>query len=432
VQAYRLLVAEMYKLGWDYPLHLGVTEAGQGEDGRIKSAMGIGALLLDGIGDTIRVSLTEDAWHEIDPCKRLVKFAQYYEKLQGTSFVEENRSIEEMKRRPVRMPQSIGMHRDGTVFVTVSENELASDQIFNNLGCLHYEGKVSVQALSVDSMVLKSSPTLESAKQHLKILLESGVGALCVSRSSAINFTRILSLQEAIDEQKNNERKGKFTLQIVKPEQAKIAVIVTEESECQWSVLKELDPPLIIFKSSEDRLHTSRRFFEWLKENKIEAPVILNFTYKCSQEDLVIQAPTECGALLCDGLGEGLWLEGPYETGFLRKLGFGILQAARMRMTKTDFISCPSCGRTLFNLQDVTKRITARTAHLPGVKIAIMGCIVNGPGEMADADFGYVGSKPGRIDLYVGKTCVERDIDFDQADDRLIELIKAHGRWVEA
>lgn len=431
VQAYRLLVAEMYKLGWDYPVHLGVTEAGQGEDGRIKSAMGSGALLLDGIGDTIRVSLTEDAWREIDPCRRLVNFAQYYEKLPGVSFSEQHRSITEMKKRAVEMPRAVGMHRDGTVLVSVSENDLASDQIFNILGCRYNEDRVSVQALSADSIVLKSSPTLENAKQNVRSLLDGGVGALCLSKASSFDFTRILSLQEAIEEQKNHVRKEKFTLQIAKPTQGTVALIVSEGTKDQWTALEELDPSLIIFKPSENRLHATRCFFDWLKTTTIKAPVILNFTYDCSQEDLVIQASTECGALLCDGLGEGVWLEGPYETEFLRKLGFGILQAARMRMTKTDFISCPSCGRTLFDLQDVTKNITARTAHLPGVKIAIMGCIVNGPGEMADADFGYVGSKPGMIDLYVGKTCVERDIKFDEAVDRLIELIKKYNRWVE-
>ena len=148
-----------------------------------------------------------------------------------------------------------------------------------------------------------------------------------------------------------------------------------------------------------------------------------------SKDDLIIQSAAEIGALLCDGLGEGLWIEAPCELDFLRNLSFNILQAARMRSSKTDFISCPSCGRTLFDLQEVTQRIKARTAHLPGVKIAIMGCIVNRPGEMADADFGYVGSKQGMIDLYVGKTCIEKDIEFSRADDRLIELIKAHGRW---
>ena len=163
----------------------------------------------------------------------------------------------------------------------------------------------------------------------------------------------------------------------------------------------------------------------------MQIPVILNFKYNCTQEDLIIRSATELGALLCDGLGEGIWLKGPYEIDFLRNLSFTILQSARKRTFKTDFISCPSCGRTLFDLQDISKRIRARTSHLPGVKIAIMGCIVNGPGEMADADFGYVGSKPGKIDLYLGKICVEKDIDFANADDRLIELIKKQGRWAD-
>ena len=159
---------------------------------------------------------------------------------------------------------------------------------------------------------------------------------------------------------------------------------------------KTLNPALIILSPPANRLHFCRQFFEWLQEQKLSIPAILHFTYACSQEDLTLLASMECGALLCDGLGEGVWLEGPYSLDFLRQLSFSILQAARMRMSKTDFISCPSCGRTLFDLQDVTKRIQKRTSHLPGVKIAIMGCIVNGPGEMADADFGYVGSKPGK------------------------------------
>ena len=183
--------------------------------------------------------------------------------------------------------------------------------------------------------------------------------------------------------------------------------------------------------SSPNRLHYASQFFEWLQARKIQIPVIISFSYECSKEDLIIQSAAEYGALFCDGLGDGIWIHAPYETEFLRNLSFNILQAARMRTSKTDFISCPSCGRTLFDLQDVSKRIRSRTAHLPGVKIAIMGCIVNGPGEMADADFGYVGSKPGMIDLYVGKQCVEKDISFADADDRLVDLIKNHGRWVE-
>ena len=432
VQAYRLLVAEMYRLGWDYPLHLGVTEAGQGEDGRIKSAMGIGALLLDGIGDTIRVSLTEDAWREIDPCRRLVDFAQRYETLpSGIPFVEEGRSIENMKKRPVQMPRAFGMHRDGTVIVSVNEQELSSPDIFKSLGCDLAEGTPSIKALTADSIVLTAHPKTDSGNRHLAMLTAGGVGVFGLTQDLALGGAKIMTIEEALGMKKNCTLQEKFTLQIAKAGPLPTALLVTSDSEEEWKKLEELHPPLIIFRPAIDYVHTTRRFFNWIRKTTIAAPVILNFRYQCFREDVFIHASAECGALLCDGLGEGIWLEGRYEPEFLRKLSFGILQAARMRMSKTDFISCPSCGRTLFDLQDVTKRISARTAHLPGVKIAIMGCIVNGPGEMADADFGYVGSKPGMIDLYVGKTCVERNITFAEADDRLIGLIRKHGRWVE-
>ncbi len=159
--------------------------------------------------------------------------------------------------------------------------------------------------------------------------------------------------------------------------------------------------------------------------------MIVAFEYSCDEADLSIQAGAEIGAILCDALAEGVCLIGSQPLELRRRLSFNLLQSARMRTVKTDFISCPGCGRTLFDLQETSRRIREKTAHLPGVKIAIMGCIVNGPGEMADADFGYVGSKPGKIDLYVGKTCVERDIAFAKADEKLIELIKAHGKWIE-
>ena len=212
----------------------------------------------------------------------------------------------------------------------------------------------------------------------------------------------------------------------------KITVVRIQNETCaDWERLKNFQPSAIFLAPTQHRLHYARHFFEWLKINNLRIPVILNFNYQCSKEELIIQAAAECGSLLCDGLGEGLCLEGPFPLQEIRELSFNILQAVRMRIFKTDFISCPSCGRTLFDLQEVTKRIQTRTSHLPGVKIAIMGCIVNGPGEMADADFGYVGSKPGMIDLYVGKECIEKDIPFAEADDRLVELIKSYGKWVE-
>lgn len=339
IQAYRLLVAEMEKLGWDYPLHLGVTEAGAGEDGRVKSAMGIGSLLLDGIGDTIRVSLTEDPWAEIDPCQRLIEFAQMYEGKWVEPFEEKHRHIEEISRRTsVILPP---LHRDGTV--------------------------VSIAPVS-DKAPFKPDFVLDQA------------------------------------------------------------IIVKDDN---WDQLLESKPPFVLFSPSKSRLHQGRKFFEWLHEKNLTIPVIHYFDYDCSFDDLIIRASAECGALLADGLGEGICLKTPYSSDDITSLSFNILQAARMRTFKTEFISCPGCGRTLFDLQQVSKRIRDRTSHLPGVKIAIMGCIVNGPGEMADSDFGYVGSKPGKVDLYIGKTCVQKDIDFADADDRLIDLIKQHGRWIE-
>lgn len=432
IQAYRLLVAEMMRLGWDYPLHLGVTEAGQGEDGRIKSAMGIGALLLDGIGDTIRVSLTEDAWREIDPCKRLVEFGEYYENQSpGLPFKERHRHIEQFEKRHVVMPKNIGMHRDGTVMVSIPEAALDSDDFFKRLGCDLKDGMPKIKALSADSIILRQMPTSHQSQEKIKLLIEAGIGVLGSTSTEAFGVTPIYSLDEAIQHKEKSAKKERFTLKLATQTSMQLVLRVSDEAPAQWDVIPDITPSLILLSPSRDKLHYCRHFFEWLKTNKINIPVILNFVYTCSKEDLVIQASAECGALLCDGLGEGICLDGPYEPEFFRQLGFGILQAARMRMSKTDFISCPSCGRTLFDLQDVTKRITARTAHLPGVKIAIMGCIVNGPGEMADADFGYVGSKPGMIDLYVGKVCVEKDISFAEADDRLIDLIKTNGRWVE-
>ncbi len=278
IQAYRVLVNEMVKIGWNYPLHLGVTEAGNGEDGRIKSAVGIGSLLLDGLGDTIRVSLTEDPWEEIAPGKKMIEFAK---------------------------------------------------------------------------------------------------------------------------------------------ERAKLRIASPEIQRRKRKVMVEPDPSSLILENP------NREFFDSYTG---ESPVILKGQYDLPPEDLIILASMELGSLLIDGLGEGVQVSAPNKPKDFEK---NLLQACRMLSFKTDFIACPGCGRTLFDLQKVTNQIKEKTGHLPGVKIAVMGCIVNGPGEMADADFGYVGSKPGKIDLYVGKTCVERDIDFADAEKKLIDLIKSHGKWIE-
>lgn len=427
VQAYRLLVAEMIKLGWNYPLHLGVTEAGQGEDGRIKSAMGIGSLLLDGIGDTVRVSLTEDPWLEIDPCQRLVGLAQNYEGKGVQPFVETHRNIEDIKRRSVSYPTDMALHKDGTVIVNAKETDVISTDFYKKIGCDERLGQPKLKVTSADTLAFKESPKETAALRKLQLLQEKGIGVL-----STVPFNphqQVLSLKEAMQMRQARATEEKFSLGF--KETRSIALFIKEEHPNEWIQIEEIKPSVIFLGPSDNRLHYCRQFFNWLQERKIEIPVILNFAYTCSFDDLIIQAAAECGALLCDGLGDGLWLEAPYDIEAMRNLSFNILQAARMRTSKTDFISCPSCGRTLFDLQDVTKRIHSKTAHLPGVKIAIMGCIVNGPGEMADADFGYVGSRPGMIDLYVGKECVEKNISFAEADERLIQLIKAHGRWLE-
>lgn len=379
IEAYRRLVAVMQKLGWDYPLHLGVTEAGEGEDGRVKSAVGIGTLLLEGIGDTIRVSLTEDPWQEIDPCKRLRELAK---RSTAARYPIGSRQVD------LSHP---AIHRDGTVWLPCTREDLQSDEL----------REIGLSKVRVDAVVAESTLSL---KEQVKVICP-------------------LTLEGLI----RREREMRFRLTPSQP----TVLIVRDEPEPLWSVIKRHPPSVILLSPTENRLSNSRRFVSWLQREELQAAVLLHYHYECEKEDFIIQAAAECGAMLCDRLAEGLCLSGPYSKKFLKEFSFTLLQAARMRTTRTDFISCPSCGRTLFNLQEVTARIRSRTNHLPGVKIAIMGCIVNGPGEMADAHFGYVGSKQGKIDLYIGKECVEKNIDSKEADDRLIDLIKAQGRWIE-
>jgi (E)-4-hydroxy-3-methylbut-2-enyl-diphosphate synthase len=415
IQAYRLLNAEMIKLGWDYPLHLGVTEAGLGEDGRVKSAIGIGSLLLDGLGDTIRVSLTEDPWHEIDPCKRLIECAKKYYDQSFEPFIETHRNFLEINKREVTYPKNVALHRNGTVIVKASEKEVQEDRFYTSLGLSVTLNQPQIKSATVDGIFIKEP------FQNVKLKKLKEIGLEVYSK----DFLPTHTLYQAL------EQNFAHRFSVVKKEEQNQVIIIGDESQKEWEDLKKLKPSLIFLKPKKSRLHYARAFFEWLQKENLKIPVILNFDYDLSFDDLVIQASAEMGALLCDGLGDGIFIEAPFEIDLLRNLSFTILQAARLRTIKTDFISCPSCGRTLFDLQDVTKRIRSQTSHLPGVKIAIMGCIVNGPGEMADADFGYVGSKPGKIDLYVGKKCVEKDIDFADADKRLIDLIKSHGRWIE-
>ncbi|XP_042477001.1 4-hydroxy-3-methylbut-2-en-1-yl diphosphate synthase (ferredoxin), chloroplastic-like [Macadamia integrifolia] len=447
VQAYRLLVAEMYIQGWDYPLHLGVTEAGEGEDGRMKSAIGIGTLLQDGLGDTIRVSLTEPPEEEIDPCRRLANLGMKASDLQlgVVPFEENHRHYFDFQRRTGQLPvQKEGeevdyrgvLHRDGSVLMSVSLDQLKSPEIlYKSLATKLVVGMPFKDLATVDSILLRELPSVEDSKARLalKRLIDISMGVLTPLSEQLTkplpNAVALVNLKELAT--------GAYKLL---PEGTRIAVSVHgDEPYGELDILKDIDATMLLHNVSyeEDkisRVHAARRLFEYLEDNTLNFPVIhhLEFPQGIHRDDLVIGAGSAAGALLVDGLGDGVLLEAPdQDVDFLRNTSFNLLQGCRMRNTKTEYVSCPSCGRTLFDLQEISAEIREKTLHLPGVSIAIMGCIVNGPGEMADADFGYVGGAPGKIDLYVGKTVVKRGIDMDRATDALIQLIKDHGRWVD-
>ncbi|MEI8329800.1 MAG: (E)-4-hydroxy-3-methylbut-2-enyl-diphosphate synthase [Chlamydiia bacterium] len=392
IAAYRLLAKQMQALGWDYPFHLGVTEAGEGEDGRVKSAIGIGTLLLEGIGDTIRVSLTEDPWHEIDPCRRLIEC---------TSSSAQTNPITS-RLCSVEAP----LHPQGSVLLRMSGQDLLQEDLFEKLSFSQQFGRFKKGAITPDILLLDHLPSCEQGLARLKQCQREGLSIFYQEKKLVSGVILYKQLEGTL-----------YAAEID-------AVDVIEE-------IKDVSLAFLLFAPRVEVVGQTRDLYRVLCQKKIAVPLILSFIYIAEHADVLIRASAECGSLLIDGIGEGVALTSslPYEQ--VLSFSFTLLQAARLRTVKTEFISCPGCGRTLFELQGVSKRIREKTSHLPGVKIAIMGCIVNGPGEMADADFGYVGSRPGRIDLYVGKQCVEKNIPFEDADQRLIDLIKQHGRWVE-
>lgn len=394
VHAYRLLVATMMKNGWNYPLHLGVTEAGEGKEGRIKSAVGIGSLLLDGIGDTIRVSLTEDPWHEIDPCNRLVDLARRYQESFGYDFKETTRNFQNIRARKPTDSLIKPLHPLGSVGICIQSYSQESLKEFNK---------------AKPDFLWSNSPIKENYD----------IATLSPQSSTSLADFKTFSTYQ---------RPSALSLAKDKP----LALLIGDNEENHWESIKQINPHVILLNFAGHRLHQARAFFNWMHSNQIQYPTLLAFHYETTDwHQFLIDASAECGSLLMDGLGDGIALQANFEPELQAHISFILLQAVRMRATKTEFISCPSCGRTLFNLQEVSKEIRDRTDHLPGVKIAIMGCIVNGPGEMADADIGYVGSKPGKVDLYLGKEKVKTDIDEAIAVDALIDLIKEQGWWKE-
>ena len=369
INAYRLLAARLLELGpdWNYPLHLGVTEAGDGEDGRIKSAIGIGALLGDGLGDTIRVSLTEDSVHEIPVARALVALAAKH-------------------ATDVLPPQQPPLSFDPFVF-----NRRGSGSISLNEG--------NVGGPSIPTRVAATLHTFQ-AIEHKRVQLGDLFPDFVVEKESIIQ----------VDPQ---DAKALDFL-ATSPD----AHLVTIADGCTLS-------PIVAYRYLAAQIPARHPIL--LKDTFQppavgEAPDVL---------DTMLSAAANIGALLCDGIGDGILVRGEPGPGASVRLAFNILQSVGNRIFKTDYVACPSCGRTLFNLQTTTAKIREATNHLKGVKIAIMGCIVNGPGEMADADFGYVGGAPGKVNLYINKTPVKFNIPEGEAVARLVDLIKENGKWFE-
>lgn len=372
IAAYRLLTARLNEEGpdWNYPIHLGVTEAGDGEDGRIKSAIGIGSLLADGVGDTIRVSLTEDAIHEIPVAQALVKLIEdqraseesisdelSWEDTHWDPFDYERRKTETIK------VQGIALGGEETVRVFTSQKKW--DALAHKIDKL---GDFTPEIVIEKSGVVAVDPRDEAAIAKINASSE----ATLVTVADGLNIPVI----------------GAFRLLAAR--------------------LQARHPILL-----KDTLHPSS------DPDKDFLPTLLN-------------ASMNIGALICDGIGDAIIVQGEEAPGQSLRLSYNVLQASGARIFKTDYVACPSCGRTLFNLQTTTQKIREATGHLKGVRIAVMGCIVNGPGEMADADFGYVGGAPGKINLYVGKEPVNFNIPEEEAVDRLVDLIKEHDRWIDA
>ncbi len=383
INAYRLLVARLNEEGadWNYPIHLGVTEAGDGEDARIKSAIGIGSLLADGIGDTIRVSLTEDSIHEIPVAQALVAM------IQTASNAQRPTSNAELSFDPFSYERRV---TETIAVKAVSESEEQSNGSQGAAGQTKMGGEELMRVVIRQVNFEKIAHKIDRLGDYQpEIIYETAQVAEVDPRD-----------EKAIAEL--NKRDS--------------AQLVTVRDDVDWSVIAAFR----LLAEKLDRRH----------------PILLKDTFgKRKQEpdflSTLLSAATNIGSLICDGIGDAILVQGEEAPGQALRLSYNILQAAGARIFKTDYVACPSCGRTLFNLQTTTARIKEATLHLKGVKIAIMGCIVNGPGEMADADFGYVGGAPGKVNLYVGKTPVKFNIPEAEAVDRLQDLIREHGKWVE-
>jgi (E)-4-hydroxy-3-methylbut-2-enyl-diphosphate synthase len=415
VQAYRKLVAEMLKTGKIYPIHLGVTEAGEGEDGRIKSAVGIGAMLEDGIGDTVRVSLTEEPEEEIPIARKLVeKFA--HENRFTTDFQEltyDPYTYHRIQNKPIR---NIGNGQVPVVIADFSSKNKISPANFFSIG---YNYSTPLDKWNIMDM---AADYVYIGENNLTFELPGTLGVLCSFENWSKNFKNKKGYFPFLekDELDNMEKDAIFFLKL-SPENP-----IPER-------INDYNQVVVVLETKyTNKTHLFRKFRIEYDRNSCQFPVILKIASNQEDKDTFqLYTSSDLGSSLIDGFGDGVWLSGPQPNKLINSTAFGILQATRTRISKTEYISCPSCGRTLFDLQETTAKIRAKTAHLKGLKIGIMGCIVNGPGEMADADYGYVGSGPNKINLYKEKNLIKRNIPEDSAVNELIELIKSHGDWQE-
>lgn len=424
VEAYRLLVSKMIADKMDYPLHLGVTEAGEGEDGRIKSAVGIGTLLEDGLGDTVRVSLTEDPEFEIPVAKALVE--RYTTNRKGEWAIPAIANIPinpfEHTRRKTREVLNLGCNNVPRVMADLRAREHITPASFFALG-YHYSvplDKWNLTDQACDFVYLGDRVADFEIPGTLGIFYN-----LNTWRNENHRQRRYPYLQSKEYLEESN----------LHPDLNLVYCMLPDLTDALITKLKS-DPTAVLLIDTwhPHGMAEQRRLFFRLMEHDCDVPVIIGRHYEhLSEERLQLFSATDMGALLIDGLGDGVFIAA-VDCGsdkLLNSTAFGILQAARMRISKTEYISCPSCGRTLFDLQETTAMIRSRTQHLKGIKIGIMGCIVNGPGEMADADYGYVGVGKGKITLYKGREVVKKSISSEHALDELINLIREHGDWVE-
>jgi (E)-4-hydroxy-3-methylbut-2-enyl-diphosphate synthase len=455
IEAYRLAVARMDEAGFNYPLHLGVTEAGDGEDARIKSAIGIGALLYDGLGDTIRVSLTEDPWYEVPVAKDLADRAH--------ALWEQSAALPACERAPETVNPYEYRRRD--------------------VGPVEFGADCPINALEPPRVIAPSARPLSEHAQITKdviaahkTLKDARIEGLLVRVEQETDLIHLLSLQktlspsikvlvaevadtvsaEALDAFDWNDRCGwmlvkrfgagdtaqleqylsltqKHGVLLAVDADASTVSALADQLAGQANVVHTLSTP----DASTHAAGAIRALGDVLLKKDLRGPLWLRMRpdfeilHEAGFGRALLEAAMFTGPAFADGFGDLISVDTVEDLALSTNLAYNILQGARMRTVKTEYVACPSCGRTLFDLQEVTGRIKARTGHLKGVTIAVMGCIVNGPGEMADADFGYVGGAPAKINLYVGKECVKVNIPEAEALDRLVDLIKEHGKWVE-